>query len=64
MFVETALSMVTVVCDLKRLRHRIDDYITARLAYVATMFNILRDLYHELHSDAHSMKMSIAEFSL
>ena len=64
MFVETALSMVTIICDLKRLRHRVDDYVTARLACVAAMFNILLDLYHDLHPDAHSMKMSIAEFSL
>lgn len=64
MVVETALSMVTVICDLKRLHHRVGDYITARLACVAAMFNILLDLYHDLHPDAHSMKMSIAEFSL
>jgi hypothetical protein len=30
--VETALSMVTVVCNLKRLRHRLASYIQARLA--------------------------------
>lgn len=64
MFIETALSMVRIVCDLKRLHHRIDDYITTQLACVAAMFNILLDLYHDLHSDAHSMKMSIAEFAL
>ena len=41
MCVETALSMVTVVCDLKRIRHRVADFIQACLAYVCAMFNIL-----------------------
>jgi len=64
MFVETALSMVTIVCDLKRMRHRLADYITTRLACVSAMFNILLTLFHDLHPDAHPMQMSIAEFSL
>ena len=64
MFVETALSMVTIVCDLKRMRHRVADYVQARLAFVSAMFNVLLELYHDLHPDAHPMKMSIAEFSL
>lgn len=64
MCVETALSMVTVVCDLKRIRHRLADYIQARLAYVSAMFNVLLNLFHFLHPDADVYKMSIAEFSL
>ena len=64
MFVETALSMGTIVCDLKRMRHRFEVYVTARLACVSAMFNVLLNLYHDLHPDAHPMKMSIAEFSL
>lgn len=64
MFVETALSMVTLVCDLKRIRHRVADYLTAHLACVAAMFNILLELYHDLHPDADPMQMSIADFSL
>ena len=64
MFVETALSMVTLVCDLKRLRHRVAGYVTARLACVAAMFNVLLDLYHDLYPNADPMKMSIAQFSL
>ena len=35
MCVETALSLVTVICDLKRIRHRLAVYIQARLAFVA-----------------------------
>lgn len=64
MVVETALSMVTVVCHLKHLHHRVADYLWARLAYVAAMFNTLYALFHQLHPEASPLKMSIAEFSL
>jgi len=64
MIVETAFSLLTVVCHLKKIFHRVADYIEARLAYTATMFNVLLALYHHLHPDAPSHKMSIAEFSL
>jgi hypothetical protein len=64
MIVETALSMVTVVCDLKRIRHRLKVYIHARLAFVTAMFNVLVGLFHQLHPEADVLKISIAEFSL
>ena len=64
MFVETALSMVTIVCDLKRIRHRVGKYITMRLACASAMFNVLLGLYHDLHPNADLLTMSIAEFSL
>ncbi len=64
MCVETALSMVTVICDLKRLRHRLAAYIQARLAAVVAMFNLLLTLFHQLHPEADPTQMSIAEFSL
>lgn len=64
MVVETALSMVSVVCGLKQLRHRLGDYIEARLAFVAAMFNVLLALHHQLHPEADRFQMSIAEFSL
>ena len=38
---ETAFSMITVVSHLKHLRHRVADYLWARLAYLAAMFNTL-----------------------
>ncbi len=41
MVVETARSMITVICHLKHLRHRVADYLWARLAYVAALFNTL-----------------------
>jgi hypothetical protein len=62
--VETVLSMLTIVCDLKRIHHRLSDYIQARLAFVAAMFYILLELFHQRHPDADPFKMSIAEFSL
>jgi hypothetical protein len=64
MCVETSLSMVTVICDLKRIRHRLAIYIHMRLAYVSAMFNVLLDLFHSLHPDADHFQISIAEFSL
>jgi hypothetical protein len=56
--------MVTVVCDLKRIRHRLKVYIHARLAFVTAMFNVLMGLFHQLHPEADVLKISIAEFSL
>ncbi|MGH2480855.1 MAG: hypothetical protein ACRDHW_14475, partial [Ktedonobacteraceae bacterium] len=64
MTVETALSLVTVICDLKRLHHRLEPYIQARLASVVALFNVLLTLFHQLHPDADPFQMSIAEFSL
>lgn len=64
MCVETALSLVTIVCGLKRIRHRLAVYIQTRLAYVSAMLNILLDLFHCIHLEADPYKMSIAEFSL
>ncbi len=46
MCVETVFSMLTIVCDLKRIRHRLSAYIQMRLAYVVAMFNILLELFH------------------
>jgi hypothetical protein len=64
MCVETVFSMLTTVCDLKRIRHRLSAYIQMRLAYVVAMFNILLHLFHVRHPEADPFKMSIAEFSL
>jgi hypothetical protein len=64
MVVETALSMVTTVCHLKKLTHRLSHDIQARLAFVGAMFNVLLDLFHQLHPVADPCQMSIAEFSL
>lgn len=52
MLVETALSLVTTVCHLKKVFHRTRHHFQARLAYVAAMFNILLGLNRHLQPDA------------
>ena len=64
MCVETAFSLVTVICDLKRIRHRLSVYVQARLSYVSALFNVLLDLFHLIHPNADPYQISIAEFSL
>lgn len=64
MIIETAFSMLNVVCHFKKIFHRVADYIEARLAYTMAMFNVLLALYHQLYPDQPDHKMSIAEFSL
>lgn len=64
MIIETAFSLLTVVCHMKKIFHRLTDYIEAHLAYATAMFNVLLSLYHQLHPDQPAHKMSIAEFSL
>jgi hypothetical protein len=34
------------------------------MAFAAAMFNVLLDLFHQLHPKSPAHKMSIAEFSL
>ena len=52
MIVETALSLVTMVCHLKKVFHRTRTHFEARLAYVAAMFNALLGLNRTLQPDA------------
>lgn len=64
MTVETSFSLATVVCGLKRMFHRLEPYLQARLASMVALFNVLLTLFHLVHPDADPGKMSIAEFSL
>jgi hypothetical protein len=64
MIVETVFSLLTVICDMKKIFHRLADYIEARFAYTAAMFNVLLTLFHRLYPDLPAHKVSIAEFSL
>ena len=52
MLVETALSLVTTVCDLKKVFHRTRHHFAARLAYVSAMFNVILALNRSLHPEA------------
>lgn len=64
MVIETIFSMLTVICKAKKMHHRLQPYLEARLAYMAAMFNVLLDLFHLIHPDADPYQLSIAEFSL
>lgn len=63
MVIETSFSLLTVVCQAKKMFHRTAAYLEARLAYTAAMFNVLVALDRQLHPD-HAFTLSIAEFSL
>src|SRR5258706_1714828 len=64
MLIETSFSLLTVVCTAKKICHRLEAYIEARLSYTVAMFNICLKLFHQLHPQESRFKMSIAEFSL
>lgn len=64
MTVETVFSMITVICNAKKMYHRTTHHLEARLAYMAAMFNTCLALFHQLHPSVDPFKLSIAEFSL
>lgn len=66
MVVETVLSMVTMVCGLKKVFHRRRPYFEARLAYVAALFNTLLGLNRALQPDAppQARLLHIAQYAL
>lgn len=64
MVVETVLSMLTRVCQFKRVGHRVWAYLQARLAYTVAAFNLLAQ-WHGLQPDQHGrVHLSIAQFGL
>lgn len=63
MVVETTFSMLTLVCRSKKFFERSSTYLWSHCAYLATMFNVLIDLFHPLFPDD-DRNRSIAEFSL
>ena len=64
MLVETVLSMLTLVCHLKKVMHRGWAYFQARLAFTMAAFNVLVQ-WHGLQPYASGfVPLSIAEFSL
>jgi hypothetical protein len=66
MIVETMFSLVTRVCRLKHLFHRVQPYLTTHLAYVSALFNLLLALNRHLEPDApaHHRLLKIAHFAL
>jgi hypothetical protein len=64
MLVATVLSMLTLVCHLKKVMHRGWAYFQARLAFTMAAFNVLVQ-WHGLRANASGfVPLSIAEFSL
>ena len=64
MLVETVLAMLTVVCHVKKVRHRTWAAFQARLAFTLAAFTLLVQ-WHGLRPDAKGpIRLSLAEFSL
>src|SRR5215813_2751298 len=64
MLVETVLSMLTLVCHLKKVMHRGWVYFQARLAFTMAAFNVLVQWYGLPPNASGFVPLSIAEFSL
>ncbi len=61
MVVETAFSLITRVCHLKRMTHRVAEYAEMHLAFVTALFNILLKMSRSSEDDR---SMHLAQFSL
>jgi hypothetical protein len=64
MVVETALSMLTYICDFKHSRHKVWDYLESKLAFTMALFNILVQWHGFQPGGNGFVPLSIAEFSL
>ena len=64
MLVETVLSLLTVVCQLKKVAHRVWAYFQTRLAFTLALFNILVHWDGLQPDDDGCIRLSSAEFSL
>src|SRR2546425_4487026 len=64
MLVETVLSMLTLVCHLKKVMHRGWAYFQARLAFTMAAFTVLVQWHRFQPNAAGVVPLSIAEFSL
>jgi hypothetical protein len=64
MLVETVLSMLTYICQSKRMGHKNWDYFKSRLGYLMALFNILVQWHGFAPNETGFVPMSIAEFSL
>ena len=66
MLIETIFSLVTRVCQLKKLPHRRAVYLETHLAFVAALFNLLLALNRLLEPDAspHDRLLKIAQYAL
>ena len=64
MLVETVLSMLTLICHLKKVAHKLADFFRMRMSFIVAAFNIIAQ-WHGLPPDQDGVvKLSVAEFSL
>ena len=64
MLVETVLSMLTVVCQFKKMRHRIWEAFDMHLAFGMALFNVLVQWDGLVPDEDGFIHLSICEFSL
>ena len=64
MVVETVLSMLTTISHLKKVGHRVAEYVQARLAFTRAVFNLLAQWSGLPVDEGGFVPLSIAEFSL
>jgi hypothetical protein len=64
MLIETVLSMLTCVCHLKKVSHRVWAYFETRLAFTVAIFNPLIQWHGLQPNEDGFVYLSIAEFSL
>ena len=64
MLVETVLSMLTLVCQFKKVMHRAWAYFKSRVGFTMALFNILVQWYGLPVGEDGFVPLSIAEFSL
>jgi hypothetical protein len=64
MIIETVFSLLTQVCNLKRLRQRVFEYIEMRLAFTVAIFNILQQWNGLQFDNQGVVHLSMARFSL
>jgi predicted DNA-binding transcriptional regulator AlpA len=64
MVIEDVFAMLTTVCHLKKIGHRVWAYVRARLAFVVAAFNLLTQWNGLQPDEAGVVHLSIAQFSL
>lgn len=64
MLLETVLSMLTVVCHVKKMRHRLAEYFQPHVGLMAAAFNLLIGWFGLPADEDGFVPLSIAEFSL
>ena len=63
MLVEMVLSLLTTVCHIKKMCHRVWAYFRAHVAWIMAAFNVLTQWQLEV-DDTEMVHLSIAELSL